>query len=275
MPYSRHTMADGSTENLAREVESLLDSERGELLLYSANFVRKRIKRWALIFFAGMMVGYPLSGMSLSWLLQQSELVPNDVSIVVLQPLEVVILQLRLSAHLAVAIVFLAVIIEASLQAVKNDEIRSRIKGIDFSKFSSLNTVFLSLLCSIGFGAAGIWYVIDFLLPLLLEYLQADAASIGATTTWQLSAWIGFIAGLCLGAVIGFQVPLITMIALRGNIIQRDELTNYRKHLWFAGFCAGALLSPPDPLSMFLVAGPMIVLFEVALLIDAIIPQKS
>lgn len=268
-------MADGSTENLAREVESLLDSERGELLQYSANFIRKRIKRWALIFFAGMMVGYPLSGMALSWLLQQSELVPNDVSIVVLQPLEVVILQLRLSAHFAVAIVFLAVIIEASLQAVKNDGIRSQIKGIDFSKFSSLSSVFLSLLCSIGFAAAGILYVIDFLLPLLLEYLQADAASIGATTTWQLSAWIGFIAGLCLGAVIGFQVPLITMIALRGNIIQRDELTNYRKHLWFAGFCAGALLSPPDPLSMFLVAGPMIVLFEVALLFDAIIPQKS
>jgi Sec-independent protein secretion pathway component TatC len=30
----------------------------------------------------------------------------------------------------------------------------------------------------------------------------------------------------------------------------------------------GALLSPPDPLSMILVAAPMLLLFEVALVID-------
>ncbi|HJM19326.1 MAG TPA: twin-arginine translocase subunit TatC [Candidatus Thalassarchaeaceae archaeon] len=264
-------MAGDGTEQLARDVESLLESEHGELLLSVGDFVRLRIKRWALIFFAGMMIGYPAAGHILSWLIN-TQLIPDEASIVILQPLEIVIIQLRLASHLAVALVFLTVIVEAALLASKNEELKAKIQGVEFSQLSSFSSVFLALLCSLGLAAAGIWYVIDFLLPLLLDYLQADAASIGVSTTWQLSAWIGFIAGLCLGAAIGFQVPLITLIALRGNLVTMQELTNYRKHLWFAGFCAGAMLSPPDPLSMFLVAGPMLILFEISLIIDRILP---
>jgi len=272
MPYSAISMATDATEQLARDVESLLDSEHGELLLSVGDFVRLRIKRWALIFFAGMMVGYPTAGYVLSWLLNQTQLIPDEASIVILQPLEVVIIQLRLAAHLAVALVFLTVIVEAALLAAKNEELKASLQGVELSQLSSLSSVVLALLCSLGLATAGIWYVIDFLLPLLLDYLQADAASIGVTTTWQLSAWIGFIAGLCLGATIGFQVPLVTLIALRGGLVTRQELRQYRKHLWFAGFCAGAVLSPPDPLSMFLVSGPMLILFEASLIIDRILP---
>jgi sec-independent protein translocase protein TatC len=264
-------MAIDSTERLARDLEDLLQSEQGELLNSAGDYFRARLKRWALTFFLGMIVGYPLSGIALTWLLTQASLVPNDVSIVVLQPLEVVILQLRLAAHFAVALVVLTVTFEAAFLAAKSEEVRTHLKGVELSNFSSFSSVILAVLCAIGLGAAGIWYVIDFLLPLLLEYLQQDAADIGATTTWQLSAWIGFIAGLCLGAAIGFQVPLVTLIALRGGLVEREMLTNYRRHFWFAGFCVGAMLSPPDPLSMLLVAGPMLILFELALILDRFI----
>tara|TARA_B100001750_G_scaffold237380_1_gene242412 strand:- start:12951 stop:13748 length:798 start_codon:yes stop_codon:yes gene_type:complete len=265
-------MTTDATEQLARDVESLLGSEQGELLLSAGDFLRHRIKRWALIFFAGMMVGYPAGGVALSWLLDQTQLIPDQASIVILQPLEVVIIQLRLAAHLAVALVFLTVIVEVAIIAAKNEQLKAQLRGVKLSQFSSFSSGILALLCSFGLALAGIWYVIDFLLPLLLEYLQSDAAAIGVTTTWQLSAWIGFISGLCLGAAIGFQVPLATLIALRGNLVTRQELTHYRRHLWFAGFCAGAMLSPPDPLSMLLVAGPMLILFEASIIIDRLLP---
>jgi Sec-independent protein secretion pathway component TatC len=270
MADSGQTMTVDATERLALDVEALLESEQGEMIASVADFVRSRVKRWAFIFFVGMLVGYPLAGMALTWLLTQTNLVPDDVSIVVLQPLEVVILQLRLAAHLAVAFVVLTVTVEAAFLAARNEEVKARLEGVELSNFSSLSSVVLTLMCAIILASAGIWYVIDFLLPMLLDYLQADAAAIGATTTWQLAAWIGFIAGLCLGAAIGFQVPLITLISIRGGLVERKILTQFRRHFWFAGFCAGAMLSPPDPLSMFLVAGPMLILFEFALIIDRI-----
>ena len=42
-----------------------------------------------------------------------------------------------------------------------------------------------------------------------------------------------------------------------------------RRIIWFSAFVVGAFMSPPDPLSLFLVALPIIVLFEAALLFDA------
>lgn len=264
-------MSEVGGELLARDIEELLSGEQGLLLASIGDFIRSKVKKWAFIFFAAMLIGYPLAGSALSWLLTQTHLVPDGVSIVVLQPLEVVILQLRLAAHFAIAIVGLTVVGDAARLAAKNEEIRAQISGVKISQFSALSSIILALLCAIGLAAVGIFYVIDFLLPLLLDYLQADAAAIGATTTWQLAAWIGFIAGLCLGAAIGFQVPLVTLIALRGGIVERKVLSQYRRHLWFAGFCIGAMLSPPDPLSMFLVSGPMLILFEAALVIDRII----
>jgi sec-independent protein translocase protein TatC len=52
-------------------------------------------------------------------------------------------------------------------------------------------------------------------------------------------------------------------------------LVAYRKHIWFAAFVMGAIFSPPDPLSLFLVSLPVILLFETALLVHRIMPMKS
>ena len=120
----------------------------------------------------------------------------------------------------------------------------------------------------------GIIYAWEILIPFLLEYLQADAEAAGLQTTWHLQAWIGFLLSLALGSALAFQVPLLVLIVLRGGLVERNVLTHYRRHLWFSSIVVGAMLSPPDPISLGLVAAPMIVLFEVALIIDTIIPQK-
>ena len=122
---------------------------------------------------------------------------------------------------------------------------------------------------------SGLIYAWEVLIPFLLEYLQEDAASAGLEATWHLQAWIGFLLSLALGSALAFQVPLVVLVVLRGGLAEREMLTHYRRHLWFTSIVIGAMLSPPDPLSLALIAAPMIVLFEFALLIDAIIPQKK
>ena len=132
----------------------------------------------------------------------------------------------------------------------------------------------LALSISIGLAVLGLIYAWEILIPFLLEYLQDDAASAGLESTWHLQAWIGFLLSLALGSALAFQVPLAVLVVLRGGLVEREMLTHYRRHLWFTSIVAGAMLSPPDPLSLALIAAPMIVLFELALLIDAISPQK-
>jgi len=111
-------------------------------------------------------------------------------------------------------------------------------------------------------------YAHEILVPMLLQYLSEDAAASGLESTWQLQSWIGFIIGLYFASVLGFQVPLAVLLLLRYDVIERSAITENRGVFWFSALLVGALLSPPDPLSLFLVGGPMLVLLEFALVID-------
>ena len=79
------------------------------------------------------------------------------------------------------------------------------------------------------------------------------------------------VLNLCFAGLIAFQTPLATLFAIRNGIVESRVIRAHRRHVWFAAVVAGALLSPPDPLSMILVSAPIIILFEFALLIDTIL----
>jgi Sec-independent protein secretion pathway component TatC len=200
-------------------------------------------------------------------------LIPDDTTIIVLQPLELILLRLQIAGYLGITMVVMAMIWDAARLAgrveVPDDfELPKLPKGALFRGLIALSV-------SIGLAICGLIYAWEILIPFLLEYLQEDAASAGLEATWHLQAWIGFLLSLALGSALAFQVPLVVLVVLRGGLAEREMLTHYRRHLWFTSIVVGAMLSPPDPLSLALIAAPMIVLFEVALLIDAIIPQKK
>ena len=109
---------------------------------------------------------------------------------------------------------------------------------------------------------------------MLLEYLTTDAQSAGLSTDWRLSGYVGFIANLAIASIIGFQAPVATLLILRFGVVDRSQIKQYRRHIWFSSFVMGALFSPPDPLSLFLVAVPVILLFEIALVIDTITREQ-
>ncbi len=128
----------------------------------------------------------------------------------------------------------------------------------------------LVLFSSIGLGIIGAIYAHNVLIPMLLDFLAKDASAVGLTNTWQLQSWLGFVTGLFFASVISFQTPLAVLLLLRTGIISRDFVTDNRGLIWFSALLLGAVLSPPDPVSMFLVGGPMVILLEISLLVDRI-----
>ncbi|MGY8702924.1 MAG: twin-arginine translocase subunit TatC, partial [Candidatus Poseidoniales archaeon] len=70
--------------------------------------------------------------------------------------------------------------------------------------------------------------------------------------------------------IVGFQIPLLTILLLRSGVIDRAVIFENRRALWFISLLFGAIVSPPDPLSLFLVGGPMLILLELSLIFDRI-----
>ena len=262
-----HTsMAEG--ERLVNAVDELLDSPGGEILASLQLYLRKRFKMLAVIFALGFIATFPLTKNVIAWLIDPTRL-PIDVEIIVITPVEFILLQVRLAAHVGLLCMVVVFLTEGSWQASKHLAVRQRLAELNIQSPRPNKTLVTTLLFALILLAGGIYYAWYWLIPMLLEYLTTDAQTAGLATEWRLTSYIGFIANLAIASAIGFQAPLVTLLILRMEIVGRTTVRSYRRHIWFGAFLLGAFLSPPDPLSLFLVAMPVVVLFEIALMIDA------
>ncbi len=255
-------------EGLVNAVDELLDSPGGEILVSFQLYLRKRVKMLAVIFTLGFMATFPLTKNFIAWLIDPTRL-PADVDIIVTTPVEFILLQVRLAAHVGLLCMVVVFLTEGSWQASKNLAFRQRLAELKIQSPRPNKTLLVTLFSAIILLMGGIYYSWNWLIPMLLEYLTTDAQTAGLSTEWRLTSYIGFVANLAIASAIGFQAPLVTLLILRMEIVDRKTVRSYRRHIWFGAFLLGAFLSPPDPLSLFLVAMPVVILFEAALMIDA------
>ena len=262
-----------SKTSLEDAVTELMDSPGGELLSSIRIHLRKRAFALFGLFLAGLIAGFPIAKSIIKWIIDEQRL-PNDVYIIVTSPVEFIMLQIQLSASLGLFLAFTFLIIEASLRGVKHPVVKARVAELDLKAPKPSITMVLSLASSIALAILGLIYAWELLTPMLLEYLSTDAQEAGLSTQWKLGAYVGFILNLAIASAIGFQAPVVTLLALRVGMVDPKTITMYRKHIWFSSFILGAMFSPPDPLSLFLVALPIILLFELSLVIDRVLPKR-
>ena len=262
-----------SKTSLEDAVTELMDSPGGELLSSIRIHLRKRAFALFGLFLAGLIAGFPIAKSIIKWIIDEQRL-PVDVYIIVTSPVEFIMLQIQLSASLGLFLAFTFLIIEASLRGVKHPVVKARGAELDLKAPKPSITMALSLASSIALALLGLIYAWELLTPMLLEYLSTDAQEAGLSTQWKWGAYVGFILNLAIASAIGFQAPVVTMLALRVGMVDPKTITMYRKHIWFGSFLVGAMFSPPDPLSLFLVALPIILLFELSLVIDRVLPKR-
>ncbi|MED6345549.1 MAG: twin-arginine translocase subunit TatC [Candidatus Thermoplasmatota archaeon] len=244
--------------------EGLLGVFDREWARRAASHLDKRRSLYLGVFLIGFVAGYPAAELIIEWLLDSDGFIPTGVEVIILQPLEVIMLQLRIAAQIAFGLTIATIILDLAGTGVRSfPESAARL-----SRSPDAKRVVSAMLAVVALGAMGLAYAHNVLIPFLLEYLAADSAESGLQSTWQLQSWVGFVTGLYFSSVLGFQVPILAVLLIRSGIIERGAIVENRGLIWFAALFIGALISPPDPISLFLVGGPMLVLLEVALIYE-------
>lgn len=229
------------------------------------SYIDKRRKLYLGVFTLGFVAGYPIGGEVIEWLLESEGYVPEGVEVIILQPLEVILLQLRIAVQIAFGSIVVTAVL--NLSWLSRSAIPDSTKRV--SRDSGASRAMGALAIMLALGGLGLAYAHNVLIPFLLEYLAEDSGKSGLVNTWQLQSWVGFVTGLYFSSIIGFQVPVVTILLLRSGAISRNSIVENRGLIWFSALFLGALISPPDPISLFLVGGPMLVLLEVALMFDS------
>jgi sec-independent protein translocase protein TatC len=120
---------------------------------------------------------------------------------------------------------------------------------------------------SLGLFLAGVFLCFFFVLPITLTFLLQFNVYLGVAPTLRLSEWMGFATLLPLIFGLAFQTPLIMLLLERINIFTVEDYKSKRKMAIMVIAVAAAVLTPgQDPFSMMLLAGPMILLYELGIL---------
>jgi sec-independent protein translocase protein TatC len=243
--------------------QGLLSDENLALLTKIREHLRVRVGVISVAFITGLVIGIPASAEMIRWLLTDANLLPSGVNVITLTPVEFIMLQVKVGAWLGFLLAIFVIAVEGAW--------RSQLSA----KIPHPGRAAIITGCSIiALAAGGSWYAFDLLTPMLLDYLSADAQAVGLNTEWRLNGYVGFILNLSVACAIGFQAPVATFLAIESGAFTRQQFSEYRRHIWFTTFVIGAALSPPDPLSLFLVALPIIVLFELSLFLDLFRPKQ-
>lgn len=95
----------------------------------------------------------------------------------------------------------------------------------------------------------------------------------GGKSVYQIGQYINFIARLVLVFGISFQLPVVVTILVKLDLLTARVMRATRTYAWIIILVAAAILTPPDVMTLGLLGGPMIFLYEVCIIIASIIER--
>jgi len=222
--------------------EDIVDNLRGKMWIY------------LITTFTTFAIVFNFAPEIINWI--AGELLPPGATLIYLSPAEFFLLKIRLSGYSAISLIFLIV----TIQIWHTVRARSLLPDVGVEKLFGILSI------SIILFLLGATYSLELMLPTVLKYLQNDAASAGLETTYSLSAFYHFVFLLTFSLGITFQLPLIVILMLKLELTTVDKLAEYRSHLVVVFFILAAMITPPDVISQFLLAIPLMILYELSIL---------
>ena len=114
-------------------------------------------------------------------------------------------------------------------------------------------------------GAALAYYVA---LPNAIRFLLGFEKQGGGVSLEALPAigdYLSFVMHFIMGFGIAFLLPVLLLLLERAGIVTRAQLAGGRRYAIVAAFVVAAVLTPPDVVSQFMLAIPLLLLYEAAL----------
>ncbi|RXJ70087.1 twin-arginine translocase subunit TatC [Halarcobacter ebronensis] len=123
---------------------------------------------------------------------------------------------------------------------------------------------FATLMFLIG-AAFAYWVVVPFGFDFLINFGSAVV-----TVLPSIGKYVGFFTKLLFGFGVAFELPVITFFLAKIGLVDDKMLKDFFKYAVVLIFILAALLTPPDVLTQFLMAGPLILLYIVSIYIAKI-----
>lgn len=129
-----------------------------------------------------------------------------------------------------------------------------------------ISSVFL-LLCGMAFA-----YFLVF--PAVFGFITSTAPE-GVAVMTDISKYLDFAVSLFIAFGLAFETPVVVILLVRAGVVSVEALRGARSYVIVGAFVLGAVVTPPDVISQFLLAIPVWLLYEVGILAASMMQNKA
>ena len=121
---------------------------------------------------------------------------------------------------------------------------------------------------------AGVMFAYWVIIPLAMNFFTKFGGDL-LEANITISNYIGFASMVLIAAGTAFQIPLVLIFLMRTGIVKRHVFTNNRGAVFVIILILSAFFTPPDIVTMLLMAGPLYFLFEASLWVDLLMQKRN
>lgn len=121
----------------------------------------------------------------------------------------------------------------------------------------------------------GVLFGYFFLAPLSIHFLSTYEIDPSVLNQINVRSFIGTMTSICLATGLVFELPIIAFFLSKVGIVTPQLMRTYRKYAIVVIFILAAIITPPDVFSQTLVSIPLLILYEVSIMISARVVKKK
>jgi len=122
-------------------------------------------------------------------------------------------------------------------------------------------------------GSLAYWYLMPIAWSFFISFEQSGAVPIVLEA--RISEYLDIVLELIVGFGLAFQLPLIMVALVKLGVVSAKSLAKQRRYAVVVIFIIAAVMTPPDVISQISLALPLLLLYEISLLICHRIERKG
>ncbi|MDO9281428.1 MAG: twin-arginine translocase subunit TatC [Methylotenera sp.] len=121
---------------------------------------------------------------------------------------------------------------------------------------------------------AGMAFAYFLVFPVVFGFIVGTAPQ-GVAVMTDIGNYLDFVMTLFFAFGLAFEVPIAVVMAVRFGWVTIAQLKEVRGYVVVGAFVIGAIFTPPDIISQFMLAVPMWLLYELGIMVAKLTGQKS
>ena len=121
---------------------------------------------------------------------------------------------------------------------------------------------------------SGIAFAYFAVFPVIFAFFTSVAPE-GVVIATDISSYLDFVLKLFFAFGAAFEIPVAIILMCWTGVTSPNSLRKKRPHVVVGAFVIGMLLTPPDIISQSMLAIPMLLLFEVGIIIASLYHKED